>query len=87
MARTTTYNGVTYTIKSARGHRFFGRYIEVPVDKLTPGATLDQGTFVRIEETMFAGAINPNTWKVCLLGGLGYIESRGASVRVWIDAN
>lgn len=79
--QTVELDGQTYTVKR---HRTYGRYVEVKVENLTPGMSLDQGTFRDRTEAMFHGEVNPRTWEVWLVEGMSYIESRGASVRVWL---
>lgn len=77
-------NGTTYAIKR---HRVYGRYVQVPVENLTVGMKIDQGTFVGRTESYAvrgSGDVNPNTWEVWLADGLSYVETRGATVRVWI---
>jgi hypothetical protein len=82
MTKTMNHNGTDYRIKR---HRTYGRYVEIPIELVSPGMKLDQGTFTGYEPAMFQGATNPRTWDVCLADGLRYTETRGAFVRVWID--
>lgn len=56
---------------------------EVKVEDLAPGMRLDQGIFAGREEATWQGEVNPRTWEIRLADGTSYVESRGASVRVW----
>lgn len=80
MTNTTNINGMDYRVRVLKGQR----YVEVKVENLTPGMKLDQGIFKARTVAMWRGTVNPNTWDILLEGGLGYIETRGANVRVWI---
>lgn len=71
----------TYKIKI---DRYGQQFVEVHVDDLQPGMLLDQGVYAATEPGTFRGELNPNTWTIRLADGLGYIESRGAHVRVWL---
>jgi hypothetical protein len=80
MTNDANINGMNYRVRVLKGQR----YVEVKVENLTPGMKLDQGIFKARTVAMWRGTVNPNTWDILLEGGLGYIETRGANVRVWI---